>query len=226
MTRRPYSIKTRIKTTIRDDRSTRKNTTRRPYSIKTRIKTFYSLMFLRLNSLKLADHIPLKQGLRRTKWFCWGDFPNLLADHIPLKQGLRLLYRETASLPSSNGLADHIPLKQGLRRFRAKSMNADSQARRPYSIKTRIKTGVRFQVSQTPCHTRRPYSIKTRIKTSKAVPFLAVSIVLADHTPLKQGFGNGGRSSDLSDPSDLSDLSPQSKMSPNTEISILYIRKK
>lgn len=49
---------------------------------------------------------------------------------------------------------------------------------------------------------------------------------LADHIPLKQGFEIEGRSSDLSAPSAPSDLSPQTKASPNTEIRILYIRKK
>ena len=38
---------------------------RRPYSIKTRIKTRSICCPLGINPLKLADHIPLKQGLRQ-----------------------------------------------------------------------------------------------------------------------------------------------------------------
>ena len=61
--RRPYSIKTRIKTRWH-------NLiccfvlSRRPYSIKTRIKTSGAKIFLIPYLNRLADHIPLKQGLR------------------------------------------------------------------------------------------------------------------------------------------------------------------
>ena len=40
--------------------------------------------------IQLADHIPLKQGLRRAgQGVVLLDLFNQLADHIPLKQGLR-----------------------------------------------------------------------------------------------------------------------------------------
>jgi hypothetical protein len=38
--------------------------------------------------MKLAEHIPLKQGLRR-HLLSYTDFFCVLAEHIPLKQGLR-----------------------------------------------------------------------------------------------------------------------------------------
>ena len=60
---------------------------RRPYSIKTRIKTISPKIELTL-LIFLADHIPLKQGLRRLHFGDLGDHRGL-ADHIPLKQGLR-----------------------------------------------------------------------------------------------------------------------------------------
>ena len=62
---------------------------------------------------------------------------------------------------------------------------------------------------------RRPYSIKTRIKTAPGIGSPQRGNRLADHIPLKQGLGDGGKSSD---PSDLSDLSPQTKASPNIGI--------
>ena len=58
---------------------------RRPYSIKTRIKTISPKIELTL-LIFLADHIPLKQGLRRLHFGDLGDHRGL-ADHIPLKQG-------------------------------------------------------------------------------------------------------------------------------------------
>ncbi len=39
--------------------------------------------------IPLADHLPLKQGLRRY-FFHACHFVYVLADHLPLKQGLRL----------------------------------------------------------------------------------------------------------------------------------------
>ena len=39
----------------------------------------------------------------------------ILADHIPVKQGLRLF--DIQIIPSILVLADHIPVKQGLRRM-------------------------------------------------------------------------------------------------------------
>ena len=61
---------------------------RRPYSIKTRIKTIV-LSRARARKEGLADHIPLKQGLRPIAVNA-SDRSARLADHIPLKQGLRL----------------------------------------------------------------------------------------------------------------------------------------
>ena len=37
----------------------------------------------------LADHLPLKQGLRRLAVFSEECNSKILADHLPLKQGLR-----------------------------------------------------------------------------------------------------------------------------------------
>ena len=63
--------------------------------------------------LTLADHIPLKQGLRLFRLEVKTIIVVPLADHIPLKQGLR---QGLATLAGrSLALADHIPLKQGLR---------------------------------------------------------------------------------------------------------------
>ena len=84
----------------------------RPYSIRTRIKT--SRDFILTSILPVRDHIPLEQGLRHA---------------------LRDLNRE------QNAVRDHIPLEQGLR-LKAAVMSLPPQCRqRPYSIRTRIKTG-------------------------------------------------------------------------------------
>ena len=85
--RRPYSIKTRIKTCCVDYLSAVINVAHRPYSIKTRIKTSPSRSSVARS--ELADHIPLKQGLRHDAVVEHIE-GNALADHIPLKQGLRL----------------------------------------------------------------------------------------------------------------------------------------
>ena len=85
-----------------------------------------------------------------------------LADHIPLKQGLRPI-RQLESYVDEICLADHIPLKQGLRLRRRNSPHFScNRARRPYSIKTRIKT---------------IYVDLVRVNDRG----------LADHIPLKQG---------------------------------------
>ena len=65
-------------------------------------------------TVKVADHIPLKQGLRH-RIIAKNAIQTCVADHIPLKQGLRL---ESVATP-------HLLL---------------TKCRRPYSIKTRIKT--------------------------------------------------------------------------------------
>ena len=111
--------------------------TRRPYSIKTRIKT--ALRTSKRHLQPLADHIPLKQGLRPYDTFHRRNF-KILADHIPLKQGLRLVANELLA-GVIRILADHIPLKQGLRQSESRLDRVYFKiSRRPYSIKTRIKT--------------------------------------------------------------------------------------
>ena len=89
-----------------------------------------------------------------------------LADHIPLKQGLRLVLACIDG--ETHTLADHIPLKQGLRQGYSEEEVGSYRSRRPYSIKTRIKTLSHFTAEG---------------KSS-----------LADHIPLKQGLrpGEGG----------------------------------
>ena len=84
----------------------------------------------------------------------------ILADHIPSKQGLRRFVFRVSTRTIE--LADHIPLKQGLRRC---DIYADRNSYSP----------------------RRPYSIKTRIKTSRAPGSESPQRGLADHIPLKQG---------------------------------------
>ncbi len=86
----------------------------------------------------LAEHIPLKQGLRQ-HIFHIRDLPShILAEHIPLKQGLRpYVFSRDAVFCF---LAEHIPLKQGLRLIWVFYKTGDSLPRRAYSIKTRIKT--------------------------------------------------------------------------------------
>ena len=61
-----------------------------------------------------------------------------LAEHIPLKQGLRPPWIST--LKSFLYLAEHIPLKQGLRHCFPSVVITLHFPRRAYSIKTRIKT--------------------------------------------------------------------------------------
>ena len=65
------------------------------------------------NVLHVADHIPLKQGLRLNSIFFRFYFL-FVADHIPLKQGLRPLL-QLQNNHCFTAVADHIPLKQGLR---------------------------------------------------------------------------------------------------------------
>ena len=86
--RRPYSIKTRIKTwQVNCHYHALRLPARRPYSIKTRIKTHLSRASSMLPSYRLADHIPLKQGLRPSRCLAPQLPEERLADHIPLKQG-------------------------------------------------------------------------------------------------------------------------------------------
>ena len=131
--RRAYSIKTRIKTYMKM-RYDPMMTYRRAYSIKTRIKTAYKLCDVM--TIIIAEHIPLKQGLRLPGLFhitMWV----LIAEHIPLKQGLRqephmvmrILCRNRRAYSiktriktkqhnnwgAHSAIAEHIPLKQGLR---------------------------------------------------------------------------------------------------------------
>ena len=85
----------------------------RPYSIRTRIKTSASVG-VQFHSLKVRDHIPLEQGLRL---FDSPDAiaSRSVRDHIPLEQGLR---RPKIVLFSTRTLVrDHIPLEQGLRQI-------------------------------------------------------------------------------------------------------------
>ena len=89
-----------------------KEMARRPYSIKTRIKT--RCPFRTMDEDVLADHIPLKQGLRQIHRDHL-EREGVLADHIPLKQGLRPNQIWASNPNSPVSLADHIPLKQGLR---------------------------------------------------------------------------------------------------------------
>ena len=84
---------------------------RRPYSIKTRIKTI-SQLGQKARSTPLADHIPLKQGLRQ------GYSEEEVGSYrsrrpYSIKTRIKTLSHFTAEGKSS--LADHIPLKQGLR---------------------------------------------------------------------------------------------------------------
>ena len=134
--RRPYSIKTRIKTLNQRQWEHLQGFSRRPYSIKTRIKTSATMLTNMFMPRPLADHIPLKQGLRPECDLC-------------SNRCLRI-------------------------------------ARRPYSIKTRIKTFQGF-LALIHCLARRPYSIKTRIKTLQSEMNITMSCALADHIPLKQG---------------------------------------
>ena len=111
--RRPSSIKTRIKTNNVGS-SHILSPARRPSSIKTRIKTHNTFDYS-ISLFLLADHLPLKQGLRRHPLKELTHQIKALADHLPLKQGLRLLLWKRISYIAS-------------------------LSRRPSSIKTRIKT--------------------------------------------------------------------------------------
>ena len=62
-------------------------------------------------SNKLAEHLPLEQGLRQLDGFVCVHFL-LLAEHLPLEQGLRLqLVSEVVEVTLD--LAEHLPLEQG-----------------------------------------------------------------------------------------------------------------
>ena len=159
---------------------------RRPYSIKTRIKTiqlrFYGLW------CRFADHIPSKQGLRRIG--CLAQYPirkfrrpysikTRIKTETPLfRWRLILQFRRPYSI------------KTRIKTLKPLLSTKLITVRRPYSIKTRIKTdgrkgcryhhppfadhipskqGLRpaFHSHPAMCRMfRRPYSIKTRIKTT------------------------------------------------------------
>ena len=69
-----------------------------------------------MNSIKLNEYLPLKQGLRPTKAAVISLLP--LNEYLPLKQGLRL---KPSSLSSATShLNEYLPLKQGLRRTKFK----------------------------------------------------------------------------------------------------------
>ena len=130
------------------------------------------------SGIVIAEHIPLKQGLRREAAGLLGAFlgnrraysiktriktPSYRADltlrrwiaeHIPLKQGLRPTTRKNFWEPAPK-IAEHIPLKQGLR-HNLSVRPIFVLDRRAYSIKTRIKTFDWLEIS------RRAYSIKTK----------------------------------------------------------------
>ena len=86
----------------------------------------------------LAEHIPVKQGLRQSLTLLSKDFA-ALAEHIPVKQGLRheLVDDDVHVLVV---LAEHIPVKQGLRPGECDTFEYSFKTRRAYSSKTRIKT--------------------------------------------------------------------------------------
>ena len=69
--------------------------------------------FLAIILIELAEHIPLKQGLRLSLAVNADLILAELAEHIPLKQGLRPFAASAAA--AALALAEHIPLKQGLR---------------------------------------------------------------------------------------------------------------
>ena len=95
---RPYSIRTRIKTTLSVYRRLLVRS-QRPYSIRTRIKTYLSA--LASDSTGVRDHIPLEQGLRRGRGFNPHSSRHV-RDHIPLEQGLRpLALKDTAVVQMS-----------------------------------------------------------------------------------------------------------------------------
>ena len=62
----------------------------------------------------------------------------VLAEHIPVKQGLRLW--DFVQKCYVTLLAEHIPVKQGLRHSLQICIDISAPTRRAYSSKTRIKT--------------------------------------------------------------------------------------
>ena len=110
--RRPYSIKTRIKTI--GSYQSMLLASRRPYSIKTRIKTL-SINRSVILIVALADHIPLKQGLR-LGLHCCIDFHLFTRRPYSIKTRIKTPGSSTTTNQGFRLLADHIPLKQGLRR--------------------------------------------------------------------------------------------------------------
>ena len=97
----------------------------------------YSSQFLRSRPI-VRDHIPLEQGLRLSVTI-FDPFTGRVRDHIPLEQGLRL--DRINSFVSNKLVRDHIPLEQGLRLEEIMGREYVF-SQRPYSIRTRIKTGI------------------------------------------------------------------------------------
>ena len=93
----------------------------------------------------VRDHIPLEQGLRQL-FNNNNKTPPLVRDHIPLEQGLRRNITEQRRRKYE--VRDHIPLEQGLRPFNLAIVILRNYCQRPYSIRTRIKTG--FNLPATP----------------------------------------------------------------------------
>ena len=135
--RRPYSIKTRIKTHWRTPADPHREDPRRPYSIKTRIKTLSSVA---RRAVLMAARRPysIKTRIKTEKAFeCFARIQTHLADHIPLKQGLRLSLSRLLGVTPRRPYSIKTRIKtMYVDRTRVK----DRGSRRPYSIKTRIKT--------------------------------------------------------------------------------------
>ena len=200
---RPYSIRTRIKTTaapaamrklpVRDHIPLEQGLRleagdkdvwqvgQRPYSIRTRIKTWFATFGSSLFCVR--DHIPLEQGLRRMQL---EDGPSASPCQRPYSIRTRIKTRGSNFIrPLREIVRDHIPLEQGLR-LTAMHAAGVTMCQRPYSIRTRIKTppGDLYALWLL-C--QRPYSIRTRIKTYPQAPLRGWRSRVRDHIPLEQG---------------------------------------
>ena len=130
---RPYSIRTRIKTTAPNGGSCPK-AGQRPYSIRTRIKT--DCMHINPFYYSVRDHIPLEQGLRLRK-----SIPEMnIKRQRPYSIRTRIKTIPALHTAWKMWVRDHIPLEQGLRPARVKIRRLGVRRQRPYSIRTRIKT--------------------------------------------------------------------------------------
>ena len=109
--------------------------TQRPSSRRTRIKTF-SIVNSFHNPLLLRDHLPEEQGLRQC--FKYLHMHLQLRDHLPEEQGLRLC--TWVAYIAARALRDHLPEEQGLRQPLNYSTSRRTEAQRPSSRRTRIKT--------------------------------------------------------------------------------------